>query len=141
MCADLSLNEVGSRIFAPLLLSLRAAGLVGGASISGDGGDCEDDEDAEALDSLIKSHAVATKESEELGNTILSAVENVYFETYGLRNAKIARKALALVLEAFDHIVKDILAADGGAEFQVSGGALGGSDADNEQSEDEGTEE
>ena len=128
VCADVSLNEVGSRIYAPLIISLRAAGLVG-ANMGGDGGQNEHDEDSEAFDSLIKSHAVTSKESTELGNTIYSAVENVYVDTYGLRNAKVAQKALALVLEAFDCIVKDVLAADGG---DTEG------DSDEDESEDQG---
>ena len=160
VCADLSLNEVGSRIYAPLLSSLRAAGLVGGANRGGDGGQYENDDDSEALDSLIKIHTVAAKESQELGKTIYSTVENVYVETYGLRNAKIAQKALALVLEAFDRIVRDILAADGGEtdgasdeeedgvskedEDEQPGRDKGGEsgrrpDPDNDQSDDEGT--
>ena len=102
VCADTSLSEVASRIYGPLLASLRAAGLL----------DLEDvpygtQTDDETFESLVQSYALTTDESQNLGDTIYTAVENVYIGTYDLRNVNVAQKALAVVAEAFHLIIKE----------------------------------
>jgi hypothetical protein len=100
VCADLSLNDVGSRIYGPLLASLRAAGVLGSP---------DDDGNGETLESLMSTFAVASAESRDLGRTIYDVVEKVYVEDFQARNVNIAQKALALVAEAFNIIIKDHL--------------------------------
>ena len=99
VCADTSLSEVASRIYGPLLASLRASGLL----------DIEDgtQTDDETFESLVQSYALTTDESQNLGDTIYTAVENVYIGTYDLRNVNVAQKALAVVAEAFHLIIKE----------------------------------
>lgn len=139
VCADLSLNEVGSRIYGPLITSLRAARLLGETDRGGDGGQYQQAEDVEVFESLVRTYAATTEESQELGNTILSAVEDIYRETYGLRNTNISQKALAIVVEAFNHVMKESLMV-GGDKSVGEKDALDGvdrSDARNEQNVDE----
>ena len=109
VCADISLNEVGSKIYGPLLASLGTAGLLGEVKpdpkVGGDGG--ETLEALETFGSLMQTYGVTTEESRELGNAIFTAVEDVYVGTYDMRNVNIAQKALAIVAEAFSKVLRE----------------------------------
>jgi len=98
VCADLSLNEVGSKIYGPLIASLRDVGVLGAP-----------DEGPGDLENIMATYAVSNVETQQLSRTIYDIVEKVYIEEFGLGHVNIAQKALALVADAFNIIIEDYL--------------------------------
>ena len=98
VCADLSLTEVGSKIYWPFLSSLRAAGVVNLPH------------DKESFETIISAYSDTIEGSGELADSIHRSVESIY------RNFDIqtntTQKALGLVAAAFERIlasyIKDI---------------------------------
>lgn len=98
VCADLSLTEVGSKIYWPFLSSLRAAGVV------------HLPHDKESFETIISAYSDTIEGSEELADTIYRSVESIY-RNFDIQTNTI-QKALSLVAAAFERIlasyIKDI---------------------------------
>ena len=98
VCADLSLNEEGSKIYWPFMSALKAAGVI---SLP---------HDKESFETIISAYSDMNEGSEELAERILQVVESIY-ENFDIQ-ANTIQKALGLVAAAFERIlascIKDI---------------------------------
>lgn len=100
VCADLSLSEVGSKIYWPFMSALKAAGV---CSLS-------NEKDKASFETIISTYTGTNERSADLADMIYQSVESTYRD-YDIQ-ANVAQKALGLVAAAFERIlasyIKDI---------------------------------